>query len=429
MTKHLHAPACCGFCGLLCDDLTVEADGSALTVTAAGCERSQASFTRISRASADERAPRIRGQAVELPAALKEAAGILQRSRLPLFAGLGTDVLGMRGLMELADRCGAVLDHMNAEAKFRNILTVQSNGWITTTFSELSNRADLVLMIGTDGVSRFPRFFERLVWPGEALFTPDLEQRRVVYLGPAADRSAGTTPKGVAAQALPCNAADMPDVIAALRAQYNGRRIDAAVVGGLPVEALRALADQLRSAQYAVLVWVAPDLSFSHAELTTQAIAGLLADINETTRAAGLPLGGNDGDFSADAVLLWQSGFPFRTSFASGQPDYDPRLFSAEGVLERGEADALLWVSSLDSQRPRLQAEVPAIVLASAGTPVDPSVDVWIPVATPGVDAAGHMVRADKILILPLQALVATGMPTVQAVARGLLQQMEPAQC
>lgn len=429
MTKTFDG-VCCSFCGLLCDDLSMEArDDGTLAVTAAGCGKAATSYARITQATPEQRQPHLHGKPATLAQALDAAASLLWQSRLPLFAGLATDVHGMRGLMRLADRCGAVLDHMNATAKFRNILTVQDNGWITTTFAELRNRADLVVLIGSRVEDRYPRFFERLVWPKETLFLDDLAQRRVVHLGPATDLTPATSPTGVKADSLDCERAALPEVLAALRAIYNGRPLDAATVGGVPVTALQALAESLRKARYAVLVWAAPDLDFPHAELTVQTIAGLLDDLNVTTRAAGLPLGGNDGDFSADAVMLWQSGFPFRMSFAPGYPDYDPRLYDTAGLLERGEADLMLWVSSLDSLRPRPATTAPTIVLASAGTPVDPAVPVWIPVATPGVDTVGHMLRGDKIIALPLPKLIETGLPTVAAVADALLQRTEPASC
>jgi formylmethanofuran dehydrogenase subunit B len=421
-----HTSVCCGFCGLLCDDLTLEEQGGALQVTAAGCARASTAFARVSGASGPQRSPRIKGQPTDLPTALAAAAKLLAGSQLPLFAGLGTDIHGMRGLMNLADHCGAVLDHMNATAKFRNILTVQGHGWITTTFAEVRNRADLIVVIGSDVVSRFPRFYERLVWPEEALFVPDLAQRKIVSVG-TAQTAAAQSPQGVAPHHIPCNSSDLPDVLAALRARFNGQHLTATEVAGISIADLDALAQQIHQAQYAVLVWLAPDLDFPQAELTTQMIAGLLDDINQKTRAAGLPLGGNDGDFSADAVLLWQSGFPFRTSLASGKPDYDPHLYSTDGLLARGEVDALLWVSSLDSRDARPKTTLPTVVLASAGMPVDDEVAVWIPVATPGVDCEGHLFRGDKILALPLRALIDTGLPTIKTVAQGILKQLESA--
>ena len=421
-----HTSVCCGFCGLLCDDLTLEEQGGVLQVTAAGCARASSACARVSGATDAQRSPRIKGHPTDLPTAIAAAAKILAGSQLPLFAGLGTDIHGMRGLMDLADHCGAVLDHMNATAKFRNILTVQGYGWVTTTFSEVRNRADLIVVMGSDVASRFPRFYERLVWPAEALFVPDLSQRKIVSVG-TAQTAAAQSPEGVTPHHIPCGNADLPDVLAALRARFNGQGLAVTEVAGVPVSALDELAQQIREAQYAVLVWVAPDLDFPQAELTTQMIAGLLGDINQKTRAAGLPLGGNDGDFSADAVLIWQSGFPFRTSLASGKPDYNPHLYDTEGLLERDEADALLWVSSLDSRDARPETKVPTVVLADAGMPVDDDVAVWIPVATPGVDCEGHLFRGDKILALPLRAVIDTGLPTIKVVAQGILKQLESA--
>src|SRR5258708_5848163 len=75
-----------------------------------------------------------------------------------------------RSAAELADRCGAVLDHANSRDKFRNLLAFQDRGAITTTLAEIRNRADLLVVVGTDVVSRFPRFFERIAAPAGTLF-------------------------------------------------------------------------------------------------------------------------------------------------------------------------------------------------------------------------------------------------------------------
>ncbi len=50
--------------------------------------------------------------------------------------------------------------------------------------------------------------------------------------------------------------------------------------------------ERLRAARYAVFCWSAAELDFPHAELTVQAVAELVRDLNRTTRAAALPLAG-----------------------------------------------------------------------------------------------------------------------------------------
>lgn len=419
--------ACCGFCGMLCDDLTLVPQDGSMIVQAGGCPRAVTAFAHTARAASAKPSPRIRGREVSLSEAIAHGAVLLKKSRRPLFAGLSTDVQGMRGLTALAETAGAVLDHRNSPAKFRNILTVQSQGWITTTFAEVRNRADLIIMVGTTAVKNFPRFYERLVWPQTPMFLSDIERRQVVMLGPETCAEA-SSPAGRAPLHLPCAVDDLPQVVAALRARLNGVSLDVREVAGIPITALDDLVNRIKSAQYSVWVWAAPDLPAQHGELTTQVLSGLLQELNQTVRAAGLPLGGNDGDFSADAVLLWQTGFPFRVSLAQDRPVYDPYLQSSEGLLARGEADLLLWTAALNPH-PAPKADIPTIVLAGAGAAPDDEADLWIPVATPGVDGEGHLFRGDKIISLHLLAQMDSGLPGVRDVAQALTEALGGAPC
>ena len=99
----------CPFCGLLCDDLTVQRDSAGkLKVMDKGCARSVTFFERpIATPSS-----RIQGKPVALQEAIAKAAEILGNSRQPLLAGLGTEVFGMRAVMNLAESNKATLDHI-----------------------------------------------------------------------------------------------------------------------------------------------------------------------------------------------------------------------------------------------------------------------------------------------------------------------------
>ena len=84
----------------------------------------------------------------------------------------------------LAERCGGNLDHMNSPATMRNMLALQDRGWITTTLAEVRNRADLVVVAGSDIGRRFPRFYERCLANRETLFAED-RRCEIVFLGSA----------------------------------------------------------------------------------------------------------------------------------------------------------------------------------------------------------------------------------------------------
>ena len=65
----------------------------------------------------------------------------------------------------------------------RNLLVLQNSGWQITTLTEVRNRVDFLLIISSDIVSTFPRFFERVVWNASSMFGQDTAAREIVYLG------------------------------------------------------------------------------------------------------------------------------------------------------------------------------------------------------------------------------------------------------
>ncbi len=410
----------CPFCGLLCDDLTVEHDaGGNLNVSKNGCQKSITFFGRAPRTPS----PRVSGKPVALNEAIARAAEILGKANLPLIAGLGTEVQGMRAVMSLADKTGATLDHMNSNGFMRNIQVVQNSGWQITTLTEVRNRVDLLVVIGTDIVSVFPRFFERQVWNRESMFGQDTSTREVVYLGGRdIDTSAGIAPDGRKPDVLPCDLERTPDVIAALRALVSGKKLHATEVAGIRTADLEKLAERLKAAKYSVVVWAAAPLNFPHAELTVQNITELVKILNKTTRSSGLPLGGIEGDMNANQVSTWISGYPMRTSYARTYPEHDPVHFSTDRLLASGEADALLWISSFNPDRTPPATELPTVVFGHPDMKLEKEPDVFIPVGLPGADHKGIMFRTDNVVSLPLLQLRASALPDLGSVLNAIEQ-------
>ena len=396
----------CPFCGLVCDDLVVGTEGGRLTVQANGCAIAIAAFE-----GADGGAgPRISGVAASLADAAATAARLLLLSRLPLIGGLATDVEGARAAGRLADRLGGVLDHMNSAAFLRNVMVLQDSGWIATTLSEVRNRADLLIVAGGDVVSRFPRFFERCVANRETLFG-DGRTCDVIFLGPGLP--AGTTLPGITPTVIPCDVTRLAEALGLLRALLAGRPVQAEGAAGIPLATWKSLAERMKVARYGVMAWVAGDFQFPHAELTIQSLCELVKDLNGEHRFSGLPLGGSDGDMTADTVHLWQTGFGSRTSFGRGIPENDAYHHSTARLLARGEADVLLWISSLNETRTPPSTGIPTIVLGRAGMVFEREPEVFIPVGIPGVDHAGHLFRTDRVVALPLQRLRPATLPSV----------------
>ncbi len=398
----------CPFCGLVCDDLVVGRSGDQLAITANGCTIASAAFGRAG--AADDGRPRIGGRPTSLAAAAREAARLLRTSRLPLIGGLATDVDGARAAGRLADRLGGVLDHMNSTTFLRNVMVLQDGGWITTTLSEVRNRADLLVVAGGDLVSRFPRFFERCVANQETLFG-DGRRCEVIFLGPGLP--AGTTLPGLSPTVIPCDVTRLVEAVGLLRALLPGRPVQALGAAGIPLATWTALIERMKRAKYGVMVWAAGDFEFPHAELTIQSLCELVKELNRGGRFSGLPLGGSDGDMTADAVHLWQTGFGSRTSFGQGIPENDGYHHSTARLLARGEADVLMWISSLNESRTPPATTIPTIVLGRCGMSLEREPEVFIPVGIPGIDHAGHLFRSDRVVALPLLKLRPSALPSV----------------
>lgn len=401
----LHDVAC-PFCGLVCDDLVVTEHDGRLSVRANGCRISTPAFERAP--SSD--APRLAGRAVPLAEAVSGAARLLHAARQPLFAGLGTDVGGSRAIVRLAERCGGVLDHMNSAAGVRDTMVLQDSGWIATTLSEVRNRADLLVVAGRDVVGRFPRFYERCITNTESMFSGE-RRCEIVFLGEGP--AEGAPPLAAAVTVVPCAMEQLRGVCAVLRALVAGRRAPTMGVGGLPLDVLKSLAERMQAARYGVLAWSAAELNVPHGELTVQALCELVTELGRRTRFSGLPLAGGDGDATFESVHLWHSGFGARTGYGRGYAVYDPYHFSTARMLDSGEADALVWISSFSETRTPPATAVPTVVLGRAGMSCAPEPAVFIPVGTPGLDHPGHLFRTDRVVALPLAGLRTSRLPTV----------------
>lgn len=400
------------FCGIGADDLKIKVEGVALQVIENGCAVTIPGFE----SPVTDITPRVEGRLATLEEAAAKAAQILRRTNLPLIGGCATDVNGMRALLSLADRCGAVVDNMNFNAARRNLLTLQDTGWINTTLAEVKNRCDLLLVIGTDVEPLFPRFFERYLWNKESMFIDNTAARQVIFLGKEPSGDAATAPDGRAPQVLACSDGDLPGVAAVLRALVNGAKVQAAEVGGIAVADLQTLADKLKQATYGVVTWAAGALNFSQAELTVQTVCEMIKAVNKTTRCSGLPLAGKEGEQTANQVCAWQTGYPARVRFSSGYPEYDPYLNATDHLLGSGEADALVWVSAFNVKAVPPQTDIPTVVVGRSGMTFDKEPDVYIPVGTPGIDHAGHAYRMDTVVAIRLKKLRESGLPSTAEV-------------
>lgn len=406
--------ATCPACGLLCDDVNV--DSATGKLETGHCVKSAKFFSEGFAASADAI---VKGKKVALDTAIEAAAAILKNSHQPLFSGLGTEVTGMRAVIDLAKKSNATLDHMHSEGTVNNTLSMQNIGYQTTTMTEVKNRADVIVAIGTDIVSSTPRFFEKLVWNQESLFNKPTPE--VIFLGGAEGEAikAATAPDGKKPTVIAVEKAHLPEVVNVLNALLNSKnpihkKSDDEQIAGVALGTLKNLVEKLQKAQYGVVVWSASSLkAIAQAELVTQSIIQLINALNETNRVAGLPLNSGDGDTTVNNTSTWLTGYATRSRFVNGAPSYNAHAFSTKKQLKT--CDALLWLSTFNAM-PAPHTDAPTIVIGHPATTLETAPDVFIPVAIPGIHQSGSMFRMDSSVTLPLKKLTDTTLPSLASV-------------
>lgn len=399
----------CGFCGLGCDDLTVEVEGRQVRAKAPVCPEAARLLRRLDTA---DPVARVAGETASETEAADAARQILASARAPLIGGLGVDMAGAGAAVDLAIRFGGVLDHYASEGLFRNYAAAQRTGWLSTTLAEVRNRCDLLLVVGDDPSATWGRLFERF-FPATPLFAG--ANRRVVFLGAAPGEKA----RGQLASAQVVHHAT-EDPVAALEALGTlvaGRRPPGESFGGVGAEALAALAEELRNAHYAVVTWNAADLA--DGDLVATRATALVDRLNVTTRAGVFPLGGRDNIIGVNQLLLWRLGYPLRSAVRGQASSHDGTLFATEAAL--ADADVLVWISAFRPEPPPAFAGK-VIALAHPETVFDKEPDVLIPVGTPGVDHAGTVFRMDSIVSLPLGALRVATLPSVAEAVRRIAE-------
>jgi formylmethanofuran dehydrogenase subunit B len=317
----------------------------------------------------------IDGAPAELPAAAAAAARLLDASRQPLIAGLGADVAGARAAAALAQRLGAVVDHMHSEALLRDLDVLREAGAMLIAPSEARVRADTVLLVGPGAGEKDSELTQYVLAVAGAPGV--VTSRRIFWLCPGTDAGAA----GEVA-VIGRGVRELPALLAALRARANGRPAGA---GPVSAQVLDGLADALKAATFGVAVWSAARLD----PLVIEMLCGLVDDLNAATRFSGLPLPPGDNAVGVQQVCGWTMGFPVRTGYGRAYPEHDPWQYRATRLVESGEADCVLWISAWQPAAPEWRGDPPVIALAPAGAKFAKPPRVHIAVGAPGLDHDG----------------------------------------
>ncbi len=412
----------CTVCGCVCDDLRVTVQDGRVTKAEGACHLAEPWFL-----GQDEQQPPaalIEGQPASVADAIARSAAILRTARSPLIYGLSrSSTEGQRAAVALADRIGATIDTTASLCHAPSVVALQLVGESTCSLGEIKNRADLVIFWGSNPVESHPRHFERYSLDPVGEFIGGRAARTLVVAD--VQRTASTDAADLFLRIEPGRDYE---ALWTLRGLVRGVQPSPGAATGADIRLLGDLADRMKSCKCGIVFF---GLGLSQTGLghrSVEALLSLVTDLNDYARFYARRMRVPGDVAGADSVLAWQTGYPFSVNLGRGYPRYNPGEFSAQDMLERGEADACVLVGSEGVARfsPAALAHLETIQTMVLDHPTVTSAiapTVRFTTAVYGVHHPGTAYRMDEIPI-PLRAFLPTQYPTDGDVLDGIAQRL-----
>ncbi len=416
----------CPHCGLLCDDLSVEVADLTLQLTDATHPCAKA-YSDASIASSKLLTPLIYGKPASEQQALEKAASLLSAAKLPTVNGLIADVQACREAVALTEKLGGVIDHTNGQSIRKGTSVMQRIGEVRTTLAEVRNRADCVIIFGSDVTKKFPRLKERILSPKKSLGPKGSIDKKIFVLDISSNgETSCETKDGVAHIYLNYPLLEslvyrFQEVVTRPKEYFIEHNSESDPEHDEDTKQLFSLLETILTSQYTTLIWSVSNFNLESAEHTVQALTESIKTLMQKVRCVGLPLGGSKGEVTASQVATWQTGVPLPVSFTQNAPTHNPVLFDATKMLEKKETDCLVWIATYSPEDVPPKHDAPTIVLGHPNMVCDIA-EVFLPVGIPGIDHRGLACRTDSVATLPLHKIRDSKLPAASDLLSKLIE-------
>jgi formylmethanofuran dehydrogenase subunit B len=330
--------------------------------------------------------------------ALTEAAAVLAGARGRCLVYLAPDLSSeaQRAALDLADLLGASVDCATSTTAATGLTAGQRRGRTGSTLGEIRNRGDVFLFWGVDPAERYPRFLSRYALEPVGTQVPEGRKGRfVVSVSVGADR--GLKDSDLSLELDPKE--EIP-ALSLMRATVLGNNVGQPPGQTGPV---LGIAKRLAQSRYAVIVHDAEPSAERRDPLRVEGLIALTQALNETTRAtlSSLRAGGNRT--GAEAVLTWQTGYPFAVDYSRGHPRYTP----GERGMDRLAAGAfravlLAGAPTLDGLTSTSLSGTSVVAIGPRASQASFPTRVAIDTGVAGIHESGMAYRMDEVP-LPLR--------------------------
>ena len=393
----------CPFCSLLCDDIQLTVNNNNFKQLNSNCPILAHSLKK----KIKDQFACINGKKINITKAINNLSSLLKKSKATLFAGMGTDIKGTKATLKIADKFKCIIDHFSGDSYVKNIKSIQEEGGFFLTLSELKNRSDTIIIIQLSN-EELPRLFEKYIFSKKTI--NNLKKRNLVFIGNKVPQFIYKNKKKFNFDHIKLNSTNLLNFISSLR---NSIKSD---ISEIKEKKILSLLKLFKQTNYGSILWSIKELDNNISDLIVTEINLLIQDLNKFTRFAGLSISGSEHITTVNEVLLWQTGFPIRTSFEQGFPVHDINQFSTKRLIDKKEIELVIWINSFNEKKIIINQKIKTVLIGIPSHPQKKDVDIFIPVGTPGLDHNSHLLRIDKVVSLPLKKIRNISLPSVDYV-------------
>ena len=405
----------CPFCSIHCDDIVINTNNEKFSLpntSNVNCSKRIESFN-INKKSL--LVPRIKNIETTISSALNKTKKEIIKNNEILVLNHGTDMSGIRSILNFASHHNAIIDHVNSKFLHQNIGVVQRTGYMATSLMEVKNRADLIVIFGNDILDKTPRLLDKIFLSSNSLWTKN-SKKEIILVGEFSSRTVAKIKKKCSVINIKIKLDLIPEFLKTIDSCKMNK--DLKISNNIIIKVNKIV----KKAKYMVATWSASDfIKTSNAEIIISSIAKFIVEINNYRRAACLPISGNLGDATSSQVLTWTTGFPSCLKYLNGSFSHDKNSFNGLELIKNKNIELVIHINSLSMNKLELDSKLTNIVIGHPNSKFSSIPDIFIPIGIPGIDHKGIMFRTDNVVSVHLKKIRDIKLPTLKYIFDGLI--------
>lgn len=403
----------CPFCSLHCDDIELDVEDNKIFVKSDISESCKKKFEQNNSNSITTISSQLNGKSESFDNAVKQSKKLINNSNETVILNTSADVNITRELLTSTSKINGIFDHINSETFLKNIDIYQRKGFMSTSLSEVKNKSDVIVLFSNNILENYPRLVERVLAPDNS-FSIKANKKKIYVIGNKKNNIKQNLKKDNRIKYIDFNLRDTSILIESFITKSNET--------SLKENIFNELLQSINTSKYLTMCWATSEfIKNDNCYNIISAISEYVVSINETSRAACLPLAGNDGDVSNIQTTGWLTGFPSRIKFTGNYFEYDRDLYHANSLIESNKIDLVIYVNSISNKKLVLNKKNKNIIIGHPTTKYNIQPDVFIPCGIPGIDYKGLIFRTDNVVTLPLEAIKIPTHRSAQEILRRLV--------